>query len=341
MIISNESKGNPEKVIAVLIALLGLFVPFFMDSVAHSSMVDPARLVGEYLVYLFVASLLSLGISRGLKPQYRAWIFLATCFLFLLFTLRQAYINTFNINKAKETASEMVSMMEDTNRQIIGNQSGVDNQPIKQETEILPATKNTGNSEVEELAYMMEKLKPSVRKLASDGIEINTKINNLGIEKVLEPANLTSASGIRESRQIIKNMVQLVNARNDLLTNYYKDVSAQVNEMGLSESTRQSFEKTFFKNKLMLEYNYGEMTRLGNESAIRLEKILDIAETHLGLIKVETNELIFPDNESLNQYNQLLSEVIKLSEEEERVSKVLAQKSSEHIEMVKDNLRKL
>lgn len=337
----NESKGNPELFIALVIAMFGLFVPFFMHSVAPSSFVDPARLFVENLVYLFVATLLSMGISRGLKPQHRAWIFLATCFLFLLFNLRQAYINTLNINKAKKTVSEMFSMMEDTNKKIIDSQTKIDNQPIKKETEIFPASKKSGNSEIEEVNFMMEKLKPSVRKLASDGTEINTKINNSGIEKVLEPANLTSASGIRASRQIIKNLVQLVNARNDLLTNYYKDVSAQVNAMGLTESTRQAFEATFFKNFPMLTYNYGEMTRLGNESAIRLEKILDIAESHLGLIKVENDELIFPDNESANQYNQLLSEVMKLSEEEEKVAKVLAQKSAEHMELVKDNLRKI
>lgn len=331
----NESEGNPEKFIAVVVAMFGLFVPFFIHSVAPSSLIDPARLFVENLVYLFVATILSIGISRGLKPQHRAWIFLATCFLFLLFTLRQAYINTLNINKAKETASEMFSMMEDTNKKIM------DSQPIKKETEIFQASKKSGNSEIEEANFIMEKLKPSLRKLASDGIEINTKINNSGIEKVLEPANLTSASGIRASRQIIKNLVQLVNARNDLLTNYYKDVSAQVNAMGLTESTRQAFEATFFKNFPMLTYNYGEMTRLGNESAVRLEKILDIAESHLGLIKVENDELIFPDNESANQYNQLLSEVLKISEEEEKFAKVLAQKSAEHMELVKDNLRKM
>ncbi|TXI37018.1 MAG: hypothetical protein E6Q51_04290 [Methylophilus methylotrophus] len=341
MNLSNEPQGRPEKIIAVFIALLGLSVPFFMDSVAHSALIDPFRLLGEYLVYLLVATLLALGISRGLKPQIRAWIMLGMSVLFLLFTLRQAHVNSVSINKAKQSATELFTLMEGTNKQILGNSSTADNQEIKQVNESPSTINQVGHSEAEDFAILMEALKPIATKFAHDGLELNNKIMNSGIEKVLEPGNLTSASGIQAGRQTIQNLRPLINSRNELLANYYQEVTSKVSEQNFTQGFKQSFEKSFFKNKPMLEHNYSELTRIGNLSLNNLEKILDLVEDHLGIITIDNGQLLFPDQTSLNQYNQYLTEVIRLSEQEEQISKMLMQKSAEHMESVKENLKKL
>lgn len=341
MNLSNEPQGNPEKIIAVFIALLGLSVPFFMDSVSPSVLLNPFRLLGEYLAYLFVATLLALGISKGLKPQIRAWIMLGMSVIFLLFTVRQAYFNSVAINKGRQSATELITSMEDTNRQILGSPSKAESQEIKKLNESHSTINQGGRSEAEDFAVLMEVVKPRATKFAHDALELNNKIMNSGIEEVLEPGNLTSASGIKAGRQTIQNLRPLMNSRNELLANYYHDITATVSEQNFSEGFKQSFEKSFFKNKPMLEYNYAELTRIGNSTLDNLEKILNLVEGHLGAITVDSGQLLFPYQTSLNQYNQYLTEVIRLSEEEEQISKMLMQKSAEHMESVKDNLKKL
>jgi hypothetical protein len=161
------------------------------------------------------------------------------------------------------------------------------------------------------------------QRMIAQLVALKGEFATIGLSTVLKPASLTDAAAIQVSRTSLKRVLSLVEKRNAILEQYFRDASEYLRTADIDEAGRRAAIRGFERGKPYTTRVYNDLGEAERASVAAVSDVLDFAESNLGTITVLNGELLFRDQASLDRYNALVGRVQAAAEHEKEIRKSL------------------
>ncbi|OAM53208.1 hypothetical protein A7981_07370 [Methylovorus sp. MM2] len=328
--------GAYEKWGSRALLVLSFSLPFILSSITKSKSFQPAEMVGEMLFYFLLAGGFAYAWTKGNTKLERARLYLTFSLLFLALSVYLNYQKWQEIQSVKHALNEIITVVDNAKQQMELSNSG---QSARSQASAAIKDESTGNqTDIQILAKGTARL---AEEFGRRMLDLNKRYLSSRIDKALSPANLTSQSGISESRAIVENVLELNAERLAMVLNYYKEIKSFIDSADVLQANKDSYLVGVEDFKPQTLKAYYEMDRVGNAYLQDANDIINLAENNLGKISINNGQLIFPNKESLGSYNFHLQNIITLAEEETAIRTKLAEDSAKQNEKLKKKVNSL
>lgn len=316
-----------ERVVAWVLIGLSVITPIAASLLVSSNSFDTARTLGELAVYI----LFGVGLC-DLFTKQRSEIIKARARLMVgVFLLGYSIFHTYHlyhdIQEVKAAASNLVSIIE--GGQVKTQQiNSVDKAPVAFDI------KN-------DVANFLNGSQPLLKAFTDKSGALNNKINAIPIGTILDPNNLLSQEELIKSKGNLAEGKKLIVERGQNLTSYYDDFLNYIKTAKVNETTRKGALDSFPSSK-------SEVVRLNNELdkfqlALMDEAsaIVDLAGKNMGRLQVSNNQLLFDNQESLDEYNLHMKNLTALAQSEEKTSQAILSLYNSNVTRIKKDINGL
>lgn len=311
-----------ERVVAWVFIALSAITPIAASLLFSLNSIDVARSLGELAVYILFGVGLGDLFTKNRTEIVKARARLLVGILLLGYSIFHTYHLYHEVQEVKVAASNLVSIIE-------GEQpNSIDNAPVVSDTK-------------SDLASFLYGMQPILKGFTDKSVALNNKINAIPIDTVLAPDNLLSQEQIVLSRGKLAEAKKLIIERGQNLTNYHDDVLNYYKTAKVNETTRRGALDSFLSGKSEVVRVNKELDNSQLAIIDEVSAILDLAERNMGRLVVGNNQLLFDNQESLDEYNLRLKNLAELAEREALASQAILRLGKSNVTQIKQDINDL
>lgn len=239
----------------------------------------------------------------------RANLIVAICILF--FSAKQIYEYRSDVIQLKASISDVIS--------INGKASFTHHDDVAINEMASVDDIHAENDEIINTASIFKGIKPIQEKMIKNSSIVNNKMASLPLGEILSPDSISSQDGINASRKRIGELDSLIRQRQKVVAEYWFDVENYFKTVKVSEELRKDVMNGYLQSKPKTVALYKELDDSQFKLVGQTNLILDLCEKNLGHFKLDNGQLIFENDETLNEYREKVARLVKLANESDAV----------------------
>jgi hypothetical protein len=329
---ADQDAGKPRKTalhrVGQLLVLCALLVPVLMATKGRISSYIGGELIGAGLANWALYGGVAWLITRKRSPQAKGIGALLAGLIVL------GSVLVVSADKAAEQtylAMAMQEMREALDDLRIADQ-GATELPKRSPLPEVPQSARHGR-----IAFVCD-MADQARRNASQTVRLNRKFAALDLVSMLKPERITSAAGLRVSRDTIGRYRAAVAERGAIARDAMAAGLKVIERANIAEADRASTKKAFDDNRTSHMKSLGELERANLAAADSIEAILDLAQRNLGGIVYRGGRLIFRAQPVLDEYRRLVANSQEAGQREEAVLHEVQQAVERRLRAAADNL---
>lgn len=169
---------------------------------------------------------------------------------------------------------------------------------------------------------------------------LTNQMKTLDLDNILAPATFSSADTIKNAQEKMKNYNKIFDDYKQKEIDEHNSMKMNISKLKVGSKFKQQVLHGFSESASGIEQDTDDMIKVENSVSEKVNSILDFMQSSQEDYRIQSNQIQFYSGSSLNKYNNYVSDLEELANEEQDIVAKINDRNKEHLSKLDKYLSK-